>query len=65
MRLRRNGDLSKTISDMAKGILSDRYRIERLADYNGEVSRGLVHTPEWRTLMAIEQDWFNRREWER
>jgi hypothetical protein len=26
-----------------------------LARYNGEVARGIVHTPEWRALMAQRQ----------
>jgi hypothetical protein len=34
-------------------------RITRLATYNSEVHRGLVHTPEWKAYMAAEQVWFD------
>lgn len=34
-------------------------RISRLATYNSEVHRGLVHTPEWKAFMASEQVWFD------
>jgi hypothetical protein len=41
---------------------SDEQRINRLARYNSEVAHGLVHTDEWRELMAREQEWFDQRE---
>jgi hypothetical protein len=31
------------------------HRWDRLANYNSEVARGIVHTPEWDAEMAIEQ----------
>lgn len=30
-------------------------RFERLASYNAEVARGIIHTPEWRAGMAALQ----------
>ncbi len=39
-----------------------RQRVERLARYNSERDRGIVHTPEWQELMEREQDEFNRRQ---
>jgi hypothetical protein len=36
-----------------------RWRIMRLATYNSERDRGLVHTDEWREFMAAEQAWFD------
>lgn len=41
------------------------YEFNALAQYNAEVARGLVHTPEWKAKMANEQerfDWQSRRE---
>jgi hypothetical protein len=35
------------------------FRIHRLATYNSEVHRGLVHTEEWQQFMGREQAWFN------
>lgn len=35
------------------------HRWNDLATYNGEVARGLVHTPEWKAKMAKEQELFN------
>jgi hypothetical protein len=50
---------------------SERYhrehRWDQLARYNAEVSRGLVHTPEYVERMRLEQEAFNaerRAEWE-
>jgi hypothetical protein len=40
----------------------ERRRIERLARYNAERERGLVHTEDWRDFMRAEQMWFNDRE---
>lgn len=37
-------------------------RIDRLARYNAEVSRGLAHTPGYAAEMAREQEAFNRGE---
>jgi hypothetical protein len=34
------------------------YEFEALAVYNGEVARGLVHTPEYDRIMATEQQRF-------
>ena len=34
------------------------HRWDALATYNGEVARGLVHTPEWKAKMAEEQKLF-------
>lgn len=34
----------------------------RLATYNGERSRGIVHTDEWVALMQQEQEAFNRQQ---
>jgi hypothetical protein len=31
-----------------------------LSSYNGEVARGLVHTPEWKAKMAVFQERWNR-----
>jgi hypothetical protein len=36
--------------------------IDELAVYNAEVSRGIVHTPEWKALMAERQRQFD--EWQ-
>lgn len=34
-------------------------RFRRLAQYNDEVARGLVHTPAWKELMAVlQQDYW-------
>lgn len=38
-------------------------RFNRLADYNAERARGLVHTPEWQAQMAVLQAGFDR--WQR
>jgi len=32
----------------------------QLATYNGEIGRGLVHTPEWKAKMAVSQERWNR-----
>lgn len=40
-----------------------RSRIHRLATYNAEVQRGLVHTEAWAFHMAAEQEWFNGLRW--
>jgi hypothetical protein len=40
----------------------EKYRwpwLERLATYNAEVARGIVHTPEWDELMAKNQAEFD------
>lgn len=37
-----------------------RYEMRQLADYNAEVARGLVHTLEWQTRMALLQDRFDQ-----
>ncbi len=34
-------------------------RMTRLATYNAEVGRGLVHTEEWIEFMRKEQEWWN------
>lgn len=34
--------------------------ITTLATYNSEVARGIVHTEEWKALMAEAQAWFNQ-----
>jgi len=39
--------------------MSDRYEYTDLANYNSEVARGIVHTPEWKARMAVEQERFN------
>lgn len=39
--------------------MSDPYAWAELARYNGECSRGIVHTKEWDARMAIEQANFN------
>ena len=36
-------------------------KFHKLADYNGEVARGILHTDEWRELMADMQDYYNRK----
>jgi hypothetical protein len=35
------------------------HRWDDLATYNAEVARGIMHTPEWKTKMAEEQELFN------
>jgi hypothetical protein len=49
--------------------VSDEARVNALATYNGEVGRGLVHTPEYVVFMQDEQRWFNEvympASWER
>ena len=37
----------------------ERYRWQRLADYNAEIARGIVHTAEYDALMAEEQRLFD------
>lgn len=34
-------------------------RVNRLARFNSEAGRGILHTPEWTAFMAEEQEWFN------
>lgn len=41
--------------------MSAEHRISRLATYNAEVYRGIVHTDEWHEMMGKEQAWFDRR----
>jgi hypothetical protein len=36
------------------------HRWDRLADYNAERGRGILHTPEWDALMRDEQLAFNQ-----
>lgn len=43
-------------------ILDLQQRIWRLAGYNAEKSRGIVHTNEWVELMKREQEWFDGNE---
>jgi hypothetical protein len=38
------------------------HRWDRLATYNAERYRGIVHTPEWDAAMAEEQRAFNREQ---
>lgn len=40
-------------------LRDEEFRINRLATYNAEVGRGLVHTEDWRWLMEREQTWFD------
>jgi hypothetical protein len=35
-------------------------RVLRLAEYNGRVGQGIVHTKEYTEFMRQEQEWFNR-----
>jgi hypothetical protein len=35
------------------------YDVEKLARYNSEVARGIVHTDEWKAKMAAMQKTFN------
>lgn len=37
-----------------------RSRIHRLARYNAERMRGIVHTEDWKKHMNKEQAWFNK-----
>lgn len=37
-----------------------RMRVLRLAEYNGRVGQGIVHTKEYTEFMRQEQEWFNR-----
>jgi hypothetical protein len=37
------------------------YEFQALANYNAEVARGLVHTDEYKTRMALEQRRFNKK----
>lgn len=41
---------------------NDDSRIARLAAFNSERGRGIVHTEAWCDLMADEQEWFNQRQ---
>ena len=41
------------------GYRSREERVNRLARYNSEAARGLLHSEEWREFMAREQAWFN------
>lgn len=41
--------------------MSDDARLSRLATYNAEVYRGVVHTDEWHEMMGKEQAWFDQR----
>jgi arginine deiminase len=34
------------------------FRIQRLATYNAEKQRGLMHTPQWIEMMEAEQAWY-------
>lgn len=36
------------------------YEFSDLARYNSETGRGIVHTPEWKAKMALEQQRFRR-----
>jgi hypothetical protein len=38
-----------------------REQVAELARFNGEVARGLVHTPEWKRRMALLQEAFDQR----
>jgi hypothetical protein len=40
----------------------NRARVHKLAQYNAEVSRGIMHTDTWKEFMRIEQEWFNNKE---
>jgi hypothetical protein len=35
-------------------------RTRRLATYNSERMRGLLHSEEWKDYMREEQDWFDK-----
>lgn len=35
------------------------YQFQALANYNAEVARGIVHTPEWEEYMRTEQQRFD------
>lgn len=53
MRLRRNTKAPHG------GSRSDPYEFHDLAQYNAEVSRGVVHTRGWVVKMALEQARFD------
>ena len=40
----------------------DEWRISRLATFNSERARGIVHTDDWLALMAEEQEAWNRQQ---
>lgn len=49
-------------SKLDEGLQEQRERvsrINRLATFNAEVARGLVHTDDWRGFMRREQEWFD------
>ena len=39
------------------------YPFQQLADYNGRVGQGIVHTPEFAARMAIQQRYFDEQMW--
>ena len=47
---------------MSGGWLDEYPEPSQLARYNAEVARGLVHTDEWRALMAALQSHHDERE---
>lgn len=48
--------------DRASHNPNDESRLNRLATFNSERHRGIVHTEAWCDLMADEQEWFNQRQ---
>jgi hypothetical protein len=44
---------------MARTSELERFRIQRLANYNSETGRGLVHTRDWTYFMVKEQMWYD------
>ena len=51
------------VSDRRKDRQPMPEKFQRLADYNAEVCRGIVHTFEWKTRMAELQEEFY--DWQR
>lgn len=42
--------------------IPDESRINRLATFNSERGRGILHTEAWLDLMADEQEWWNQHQ---
>jgi hypothetical protein len=54
-------DFVRDFFSMSPRHRSEPYEFEALAQYNAEVARGLVHTDEYKTRMALEQRRFNMK----
>lgn len=53
---------AECLGNQYRGVQREReetQRITRLATYNAEVARGVLHTAQWEYLMRREQEWFD------